>query len=200
MLSTGSGSYDILRFQNPITMAPSDSPTSTSTQAPVVRQGSCLCKGVQYALKGEPLEIRVCHCVNCRKATGSAFMVNSFWFTQNFEITNGQDLIRSFKDKGTASGILINRFFCSVCGSNVYLASTHPKNKFVVVGLGTLDDEHVGWVPDKEWFDEQRRPWIEGIQLRESKSSKGSSLLTLGLPVGGGVEEGGNSEKATSRL
>ncbi|TFK21244.1 hypothetical protein FA15DRAFT_85531 [Coprinopsis marcescibilis] len=145
---------------------------SSATAAAV--HGSCLCKAVQYTLKGsKPLEIRVCHCVNCRKATGSAFMTNSFWFNQDFEITKGKDLLRAYRDEETASGIPIDRYFCSVCGSNIYLQSSHKKNKWVVVGLGTLDSEECSrWGPHKELFPEQRRTWIQGIELKNKVNPK----------------------------
>lgn len=44
-----------------------------------IYHGSCLCHKVQYELTGEPFTFFVCHCVNCRKATGSAFMSNGFF-------------------------------------------------------------------------------------------------------------------------
>lgn len=38
--------------------------------------GSCLCKGITYEIIGEPVTSVVCHCIDCKKASGSAFMAN----------------------------------------------------------------------------------------------------------------------------
>lgn len=50
-----------------------------SSPLPKKTHGSCLCKKVNYELKGDPGTFVVCYCVNCQKATGSAFMANTFW-------------------------------------------------------------------------------------------------------------------------
>ena len=43
---------------------------------------------------------------------------------QNFAITRGEDLLTTYTDAETASGVPVNRFFCKHCGSNVYMRST----------------------------------------------------------------------------
>ena len=48
----------------------------SSMSSSTVRSGSCLCKSIKYEIIGDPITFRVCHCMNCRKATGSAFMSN----------------------------------------------------------------------------------------------------------------------------
>lgn len=60
--------------------AASASASQSSAQTPVkVRSGSCLCRSVTYEVTGEPFTMRVCHCGNCQKATGAAFMTNAFF-------------------------------------------------------------------------------------------------------------------------
>ena len=58
---------------------------------------------------------------------------------QAFAITEGGHLLKAFEDKATASGYPIQRWFCTSCGSNVYMRPTRPKSRVVVVGLGGLD-------------------------------------------------------------
>lgn len=38
-------------------------------------QGSCLCVGIHYEVHGDIGELSVCHCKNCQKVNGSAFLV-----------------------------------------------------------------------------------------------------------------------------
>lgn len=41
--------------------------------------GSCLCKGVQYSIRGQAQMNVLCHCLNCQKSSGSAFQANGFY-------------------------------------------------------------------------------------------------------------------------
>ena len=42
----------------------------------VPREGGCACGSVRYRLASEPLFVHCCHCLNCQRQTGSAFVVN----------------------------------------------------------------------------------------------------------------------------
>lgn len=44
--------------------------------------GSCLCGAVTYTLSSPPLKRFICHCPNCQKFSGSAFMTN-FWYPKD---------------------------------------------------------------------------------------------------------------------
>lgn len=58
-------------------MALSVVPTMTDSR---ITSGSCLCRKVEYEVVGQPLTKKVlCHCDNCRRATGSIFMANNFY-------------------------------------------------------------------------------------------------------------------------
>src|SRR5439155_611149 len=40
------------------------------------REGGCACGVVRYRLTSEPLFVHCCHCLNCQRQTGSAFVIN----------------------------------------------------------------------------------------------------------------------------
>jgi Glutathione-dependent formaldehyde-activating enzyme len=40
------------------------------------RDGGCSCRAVRYRLTSEPFFTHCCHCVNCQRQTGSAFVIN----------------------------------------------------------------------------------------------------------------------------
>ncbi|KAF9470482.1 hypothetical protein BDN70DRAFT_821319 [Pholiota conissans] len=116
--------------------------TTASTPDQKLRTGSCLCGGVRYEVRGEPITTRVCHCANCKKATGAAFMTNGFFKEGQIRTIQGADLLKSFPDLNTESGTPLNRFFCSVCGSNVFLRSDPSGTRYDdihIIALGTLD-------------------------------------------------------------
>ena len=40
------------------------------------REGGCSCGAVRYRLTSEPLFTHCCHCLNCQRQTGIAFVIN----------------------------------------------------------------------------------------------------------------------------
>ena len=96
-------------------------------------KGNCLCGGIRYEYYGEIEEISMCHCSQCRKAQGSAFVAISPVESTKFQIIKGEHLLKEYR--GTPHKA---RFFCSNCGSPIYSARDDlPEVKRL--RLGTLD-------------------------------------------------------------
>jgi len=72
-----------------------------------IRTGGCLCGAVAYRVEGEPLRVGLCHCADCRKSSGSAFVFFAVWPRQAFS-HNGE--IATFA----------GRSFCAACGSRLF--------------------------------------------------------------------------------
>jgi hypothetical protein len=108
---------------------------------------------------------------------------------QQLRVMAGQDKLKVFRDRNTASGVALDRQFCIECGSNVFLSTAHPERgkKFVIVALGTLDQKF-DWcksdlvcafslqlisstyiAPAKELFPEQKCHWVSGIHCLEPR-------------------------------
>ena len=51
----------------------------------VAREGGCSCGAVRYRLTSEPLFVNCCHCLNCQRQTGSAFVINVLIETDRVE-------------------------------------------------------------------------------------------------------------------
>jgi hypothetical protein len=79
--------------------------------------GSCLCGGVRYEYEGEITEISMCHCAQCRKAQGSAFVAVAPIESARFRITSGTGLLKEYRSMPVKA-----RVFCSNCGSPIYSA------------------------------------------------------------------------------
>jgi hypothetical protein len=45
-------------------------------------EGGCACGAVRYRLTAAPLIVHACHCRDCQKTTGSAFVLN-MWIEKN---------------------------------------------------------------------------------------------------------------------
>ncbi|KAF7309947.1 Duf636 domain protein [Mycena indigotica] len=110
----------------------------------VTRLGSCLCKKIRFSVIGDPFSYAVCHCTNCKKFAGSAFMTNAFFnpdAAQNVHVTEGQEFLKSYEDSSTTSGKTLLRSFCSGCGSSLFLSSPVDK-KWIIVPPSAVDDAH----------------------------------------------------------
>ena len=42
----------------------------------VLREGGCACEAFRYRLASDPLFTHCCHCLNCQRQTGGAFVIN----------------------------------------------------------------------------------------------------------------------------
>ena len=42
-------------------------------------KASCRCGQLRATVTGEPFRVSVCHCLNCKKRSGSAFAVQARW-------------------------------------------------------------------------------------------------------------------------
>jgi hypothetical protein len=77
--------------------------------------GSCLCGGVRFTLTGPIAPIQVCHCMQCRKAQGTAIATNVPVEASHFRLEQGDGLLSSYESSPGKQ-----RVFCRVCGSPIY--------------------------------------------------------------------------------
>ncbi|KAJ7656288.1 DUF636 domain-containing protein [Mycena polygramma] len=135
----------------------------------VKRLGSCLCKRVRFTVVGEPFQYAVCHCVNCKKFTGSAFMTNAFFGADKITVTEGADLVRKYDDNDTTSGNTLTRSFCSGRGASLFLSSPTKTDWISVCPAAVNDDQ--AWVPRKENRPDVKFPWVTALHI-EPKQQK----------------------------
>ena len=53
-------------------------------------EGGCACGAVRYRLTAEPMIVHCCHCLNCQRQTGSAFVINVVVETDRVELLAGE--------------------------------------------------------------------------------------------------------------
>jgi hypothetical protein len=95
--------------------------------------GSCLCNSIRFEIEGDLDPIQICHCRQCRKAQGSAFVANIPVAEANFRFVSGDDFLSSFESSPGKQ-----RFFCEKCGSPIY-SKTDKLPGVVRIRAGTLD-------------------------------------------------------------
>ena len=76
--------------------------------------GSCLCGAVRFEIDGELAPIQLCHCSQCRRASGSAFASNIPVDAANVRLLAGEAELRSFESSPGKE-----RVFCGTCGSPI---------------------------------------------------------------------------------
>lgn len=94
----------------------------------VTANGTCNCGEVEIAVTGVDRGTVLCHCDNCRRSAGSAFMHNHRFVESSLEVKKGKDKIKAFEDAKTKSGNRLIRHFCSNCVSHSslsFLATIH---------------------------------------------------------------------------
>jgi hypothetical protein len=76
--------------------------------------GSCLCGAVTFEVMGELAPIQLCHCSQCRRASGTAFGSNIPVAVENFRVLRGAERLKSYESSPGKE-----RLFCAECGSPV---------------------------------------------------------------------------------
>ena len=117
-------------------------------------RGSCLCGSIRYEITGAIAGINYCHCVQCRKASGTAFATNAAVESVDFDLTQGRERLAHFESSPGKK-----RHFCSGCGSPIY-SQYDDRMEVVYVRIGTIDDDSE-LSPDVHIYVASKAPWYE---------------------------------------
>ena len=52
-------------------------------------EGGCACGEVRYRLRSKPMFVHCCHCRDCQRQTGSAFVLNALIETDRVQLLSG---------------------------------------------------------------------------------------------------------------
>jgi hypothetical protein len=120
----------------------------------VLREGGCACGTVRYRLTSDPLFTHCCHCLNCQRQTGSAFVINLLIEADRVELLAGvPQRVDAPRDDGSTQQI----FRCPTCQVAVF--SEYGRSEVRFVRGGTLDDPS-GIAPDVHIFTRSKVPWL----------------------------------------
>jgi hypothetical protein len=109
---------------------------------------------VRYRLTSEPVIVHCCHCRNCQRQTGSAFVINLLIEADRVEVLTGEpQAVDVPRDEGSPQRI----FRCPSCQVAVFSEYGWPEVRFV--RAGTLDDPS-SVTPDAHIFTRSKVPWV----------------------------------------
>jgi hypothetical protein len=117
-------------------------------------EGGCSCGAVRYRLASEAMFVHCCHCLNCQRQTGSAFVINLLIEADRLEVLAGDPQpVDVPRDDGSTQRI----FRCPDC--RIALFSEYGRRGVSFVRGGTLDDP-AAVAPDVHIFTRSKLPWV----------------------------------------
>ncbi|CAK7210286.1 hypothetical protein SCUCBS95973_000727 [Sporothrix curviconia] len=126
-----------------------------------VYKGSCSCGAIQIQVQGGPAHVALCHCLNCHKATSSAYSTNWVVPRPAFSVTTGEPTTYAVVG---GSGNTVNRQFCNKCSSVMWTESPVFAG-IVVVKAGVMDDgAFEKFAPATETFTTRKPAWVGCIE------------------------------------
>jgi hypothetical protein len=117
-------------------------------------EGGCACGAIRYRLGSDPLFIHCCHCLNCQRQTGSAFVINLMIEATFVEMVAGAPQpVDVPRDDGSTQRI----FRCPTCQVAVFSEYGRPEVRYV--RAGTLDRPSTV-TPDVHIFTKSKVSWV----------------------------------------
>jgi len=110
-------------------------------------EGGCLCGAVRVVARGEPKRVGLCHCLDCRKHSGTLFFAAAIFDEATVTISGETRAYR-------------NRHFCPTCGSSVFGLWDGE----VDLHLGALDAPDQ-FKPTYELWTVRREAWLPDFGL-----------------------------------
>jgi hypothetical protein len=120
-------------------------------------EGGCACGDIRYRLTAAPMIVHACHCRDCQKQTGSAFVIN-LWIERAFVEATGPAPV-AFSVPPGSSGKPHDVYRCGKCGTALWSKYHAAPGDTVLLRGGTLD-EPGAVTPDVHIFTRSKVPWL----------------------------------------
>jgi hypothetical protein len=118
-------------------------------------EGGCTCGDVRFGLLSAPMFVHCCHCKDCQRQTGSAFVLNALIETDRIALRQGKPMAIAMP---TDSGGPHDIYRCPHCWTALWSDyGGRPALRFVRVGAL---DEPARVPPDVHIFTRSKLPWV----------------------------------------
>ena len=124
--------------------------------------GGCHCGAVRYEMTAEVAHHALCHCTDCRRASGAPAVAWAMAPAEQVTVT-GQPLTYASSEHG-------RRLFCGACGTSLFYTNEVVFPGMIDVQSATLDDpdsiplqaqiqtaERIGWMGHLDGLPEFKR-------------------------------------------
>jgi hypothetical protein len=127
----------------------------------------CACGAVKFDT--DPTFVAVCHCLDCKKASGGEAATFFGVPADDFTLTSGEPKAQHYIAQ---SGKGLDRSFCPGCGARVFSTNLESFPGTVFVTLGSLDNPQ-SIKPMVEMFTKRRLPWAKPLDLPQFENMPG---------------------------
>src|SRR5262245_61089903 len=99
-----------------VSAAPASSGHGMYSRPMTTFEGKCSCGDVHFTLQSKPLFVHCCHCFDCQRQTGSAFVINALIETDRISRTGTPEPVSMPTDSGRPHEI----YRCTTCKTAVW--------------------------------------------------------------------------------
>ena len=118
------------------------------------REAKCSCGALSAVATGEPIRNSVCHCLECKRRTGSAFAWNAHWPADQVR-TSGEPTAVT---RSSEEGYWVRHFFCAGCGVTVWY-EIERRPGVISIPVGAFADPDFP-APTIEVYEDRRCAWL----------------------------------------
>jgi hypothetical protein len=116
--------------------------------------GRCECGRIRYEVDGNIEDFSHCHCSQCRRLHGAAYVTFAGVSRARFRYVSGESDLKVY-----ASSDFNDRVFCAECGSNI-LVDPKQEPETLYICMGTVDG-NPPCPPGYHAFVGSKAPWHE---------------------------------------
>jgi len=119
----------------------------------IERTATCACRSLSITARGEPIKVSACHCLACRRRTGSAFSVAVFYQEDQTTPAGPASQFTRLGDSGQP----VEFHFCPACGTSLFWRPAFRPG-WVGVAIGCFADPTLR--PTQAVYEQDRLDWV----------------------------------------
>ena len=125
-----------------------------------IREARCACGALSARAAGDPVRISICHCLECKRRTGSAFGWNATYPADQVRIAGPYETY----ERGSDDGFWVRHHFCGRCGVGVWYEIERRPFMISIPAGAFADPDHFP-PPGVEVYEERACPWLPDLGL-----------------------------------
>ena len=118
------------------------------------RDAACSCGQLQVTVEGDPIRISMCHCLACKRRTGSAFGYQARFMSNQVQVAGRYSDYVRVSDDGEERAF----HFCPACGATVFYTLADVTD-VVAVPIGAFADPTFP-PPKVSVYESRQHPWV----------------------------------------
>ncbi|HYI64157.1 MAG TPA: GFA family protein [Allosphingosinicella sp.] len=122
------------------------------------REAACACGRLTARAESDPVRISVCHCLECKRRTGSAFGWNATYEASRVRI---EGAYRTYA-RGSDDGFWVRHHFGAECGVCIFY-EIERRPAMISIPAGAFADHFPP--PTVEVYEERACPWLPALGL-----------------------------------